>query len=259
MRILVLTEDGAKRSHETIQKLVREMLKLVCEYANLAPDRVSLFPLPEKDEARRAMTANLWKQHPPTIQTIRLREAIATELRRADAFVTFHADADRVWGERAQSENRAKFLSIIVEGVRQVLRSPPRSPTDARSLPTLTSEEIEHSLSKLFLVSPCYTIESWLYQATDLVAERCRQNHASAVHQEEIGTWAADRTVLDGIRKPKEDVLPCVAGHSNLEFAHAFPTQAVYFAGRSFTECVDALLGCPELVDALRRTGRWPT
>lgn len=255
MRVLVLTEDRSKQAHETLHKLCRAMLKLVDEHVNLDPRRVAFAPLPTNNSARMAMTANLWKQRPPTLDTIRLVEAIAAELRRADAFVFFHADADRTWDSRHESENRAKFTSFIADKVRGLLASPSRSPLDRRPPPApIAGADLEATLAKLLLLSPCYSIESWLYQATERAGEHCRAHHDSSAHRELVASWASDRSQLDDVWRPKVEALPCVGDKWNEDLAGHVPARLAYEAQRSFAEAVDGLRACTALVTELRHT-----
>ncbi|WP_257457906.1 hypothetical protein [Archangium lipolyticum] len=250
-RILVLSEDSGDQAQPTIQKLLKEALKLVVEGADLNPKRIRLDPLPENESARKAVRANQWKERPPTRETILLLGRIAAQLMQSTGFVVFHFDTDRVWTERHESENRQKFEEIIREGVRRILRGEAAQPIDPRPRPTLTAEQIEAALERLIILSPCYSIESWLYQATKELLEYCRGRHERDEHVRLIESWSANRALLDDVLKPKDDVLPCVADHHNEELAKTFPAEDVWFAERSFFESVERLRSCSALVKAL--------
>ncbi len=250
-RILVLTEDSGSQAQPTLQKLLKEALKLVEQGVDLNPARIRLEPLPEKEQALRAVSANKWKEQPPTRETILLLSAIATRLVEPAGFVVFHFDTDRVWTERHISENRQKFEKIIREGVRRILRGEAPLPVNQRTRPTLTSEQIDSALGRLLILSPCYSIESWLYQATTELLAHCQQWHASEEHVQLINSWSMDRTLLDEVSRPKDDALPCVADHHNAELAKAFPAEEVWLAERSFFESVERLRSCSALVEAL--------
>lgn len=250
-RILVLTEDSGKQAQPTLQKLLKEALKLVVEGVDLNPARIRLEPLPENERARQAVNANKWKEHPPTRETILLLGLIAAQLLQPAGFVVFHFDTDRVWTERDKSENRQKFESIIRDGVRRLLRGEAPLPVPQRPRPTLTPEQIEAALGRLIVLSPCYSIESWLYQATKELLAYCRGEHDSEEHVKRIESWAADRTLLDEVWRPKHEALPCVADDHNDELAKAFPAEEVWLAERSFHESVERLRACAALVEAL--------
>lgn len=256
-RILILTEDSGKQAQPTIQKLLKEALKLVVEGVDLNPTRVRLEPLPEHERARLAVRANKWEEHPPPRETILLLGAVAAQLRQPVGFVVFHFDTDRVWSERHESERPEKFDSIIRDGVRRILRGEAPLPFPPRPLPTLTAEEIETALRRLIVLSPCYSIESWLYQATKELRAYCQDRHKPeeylqlAEHQKLIESWSADRTLLDEVSRPKDDVMKCVADHYNEELAKAFPAEDVWLAQRSFYESVERLRACPALIEAL--------
>jgi hypothetical protein len=250
-RILVLSEDSSSQAQPTLQKLLKEALKLVVVGVDLNPARVRIEPLPENERALHAVQANKWKEEPPTRETILLLGLIAAQLLQPTGFVVFHFDTDRVWTERHTSENRQKFEKIIREGVRRILRGEAPLPFTQRPRLTLTAEQSEAALERLFVLSPCYSIESWLYHATKDLLAHCQQWHASEEHVRLIKSWSVDRTLLDEVSRPKDDALACVAGHHNAELAKAFPAEEVWLAERSFYESVERLRSCSALVEAL--------
>ena len=252
-RILVLTEDSGDQAQPTIQKLLKEALKLLDESVDLNPNRIRLEPLPENESARLAVRANQWKEQPPTIETIRLLGLIATRLVEPAGFVVFHFDTDRVWAERHNSENRQKFETLIRERVRRILRGEVPAPQfgPQRPRPMLTAEQIELALKRLLVLSPCYSIESWLYQSTKEVLAYCQERHDSEAHVLRIQSWAADRTLLDDVSRPKHEALTCVGDLHNEALAKAFPADEVCLAERSFFESVERLRSCSALVKAL--------
>jgi hypothetical protein len=250
-RILVLTEDSGSQAQPTIQKLLKEAFKLVVQGVDLNPVRVRIEPPPANEQALRAVSANQWKEHPPKRETILLLGLIAAQLLQPASFVVFHFDTDQVWTERHTSENRQKFEAIIREGVRRILRGEAPLPVNQRTRPTLTAEQIENALGRLLVLSPCYSIESWLYQATKELLAYCQKRHESAEHVQLIESWSMDRMLLDEVSRPKDDALPCVADHHNAELAKAFPAEEVWLAERSFFESVERLRSCSALVEAL--------
>jgi hypothetical protein len=141
--------------------------------------------------------------------------------------------------------------------VRRILHGEAALPFSQRPPPKLTAEEIETALGRLIILSPCYSIESWLYQATKELRAYCQNGHQAEEHlqREEhlklIESWSADRTLLDEVSRPKDDVLKCVADHHNEELARSFPAEEVWLAERSFYESVERLRACPALVKAL--------
>jgi hypothetical protein len=252
-RILVLTEDSGKQGQPTIQRLLKAALKIIVAGIDLNPARIRIEPLPENEGALHAVRNNQWKEKHPTPEKIRLLETIATQLMEPVGFVVFHIDTDRVWAERHDSDNRQKFEPIIRDGVRRILRGEVPLPVNPRPRPKLTEEEIAEALSRLLVLSPCYSIESWLYQATRELVAHCQERHDSAEHVQRIESWAADRSLLDNVSRPKDEALDsCVGDHHNEDLAKAFPAEEVWLAERSFYESVERLRACPALVAALQ-------
>jgi hypothetical protein len=251
LRILALTEDSGHQAQPVLQNLLKKALKLVVEGVDLNPARVQIEPLPENERAIHAVHANKWKQQPSPRETILLLGAIAARLLEPAGFVIFHFDTDRVWTERHKSENRQKFEEIIRNGVRRILRGEALLPVNPRPRPTLTTEQVDAALGRLLILSPCYSIESWLYQATKELLAYCQARHDSEKHVQLIESWSEDRKLLDEVYKPKDDVLACVGDHHNGELAKVFPAEEVWLAERSFFESVERLRACSALREAL--------
>ncbi|MFS8070928.1 MAG: hypothetical protein ACMG6S_31560 [Byssovorax sp.] len=238
--LLVLTEDGAATGHATIVAIVKRMLQLVVP--DYQTHRIGFEPKDER--AQGAVQGTGWKDETPKHYAelnLALR-TIATKLGREDGFVLFHIDGDRPWSRRDSSENVAKFETIVVARVRQLLRGRPGG----------TPEDAEARLRRLFPIVPFYSIEAWLFQHTEVAVRLCRERHKGR----DIGTfesWKRDRTAIDEVVKPKDSV--CLGSAHNLECAGSgYPAQEVFEAGRSYAICVERLRACVELNELLDAT-----
>lgn len=252
-RILALTEDSGSQGQPTLQKILKEALKIVVEGVDLNPARIKIEPLPENDRARLGLRGNSWKEDPPTQDTVRLIESIAVRLLEPAGFVVFHFDTDSVWSERDTDpkSNRRKFEALIRGRVRRRLLGEGASPRNPRASPPLTAEQADAVLSRLLVLSPCYSMESWLYQSTQELLPLCRHEHDSDEHTQLIEEWTTDRTRLDEVHQPKVALKKCVADHHNEALSKSFPAEDVYLAERSFHESVERLRSCTALVEAL--------
>lgn len=238
--LLVLTEDSGRDAHATVVAVLKRMLRLVVD--DCQTHRVGFEP---RDEAaQRALRGPRWKSTEPRDQAdvTTLLRTIATKLGRDDGFVFFHVDGDRTWAERAASENRAEFESIVRLRVQQLLVQ----------LRRISVDEAERRLRRLFVVVPFYSIEAWLYQHTEVAVRLCQQHHQGS-DVEVFEGWRDDRAALDEVLKPKEAV--CLRADHNLALAGAgYPAPAVCDAGRSYAATVEALRACEELVKILDAT-----
>ncbi|WP_147447324.1 hypothetical protein [Corallococcus sp. CA054B] len=253
-RILALTEDSGSQGHPTLQKVLKKALKIVVEGVDLNPARIKIEPLPENDRARLGLRGNSWKEDPPTVDTIRLIEAIAARLLEPAGFVVFHFDTDLVWSKRDTDpkSNRRKFETHLRDRVRRRLLGEGASSINPRARPPLTAEQADTALCRLLVLSPCYSMESWLYQATNELRPLCQSEHDSNDHAQLIVEWSEDRARLDEVHQPKVVMKKCVADHHNEALANSFPAEEVYCAGRSFYESVENLRSCTALVEALK-------
>jgi hypothetical protein len=249
LSILILTEDSSPSGHETLTKLARKLLQLVDRHKS---NRIHFEPA--EPEARLAVRANLWRSweapHPRNERSIRiLRRTLATKILEEEipGYVLFHFDGDCPWSEHRAATNTAKF-----ESFREGLRVQVEENLRRRNLPS-DRAAVDDRLLRICPVIPFYSIESWLYQNTQRARELCEQ--ACGKHLELIARWEADRSQLDEVIKPKEQL--CFGSRKNHELAETFTHQLadeLYLLGQSFHAAVERLQACPGLQVALRAT-----
>ncbi len=236
--ILVLSEDGG---HRIVRALSREILRWLSPKHQ--PKAIDLEP--EDEGAQAAIQSNLWKDKKTPEGHRRLVEiarTVATKIMTPSGYVFLHLDADRLWKERKKrpSENICLFHDVIRNHVEQhviALLSKRKRLGDKVSV-----------MSRLCLLSPYYSIESWLLQNTVVAKSLCHTHHRGQ-HIDKFDAWETDRGLLDDVYKPKKKTFG--AGH-NLELASkSYPADAVYAAGKSFTETADRLKACAPLLAAL--------
>jgi hypothetical protein len=244
-RVLVVSEDSGKQGIPTVQRL----LKLAAQLAvpGLDTRLLEARPLPTGDLSLNAVRGNAWKDKRPTPEKLGLIRTIANELAQG-RFVVFHVDSDSTWSTRKSSENRKKFDSVLRRLVADTLRAPGARASYRRR----TDDEAGALVANIFVMHPCYSIESWLYQATVELKGRCRALHDDAHHQALIDSWAADRTLLDEIVRPKDEALGnCVKDRHNEALAPHFPATDVHRAEKSWHEFVEVLRASTALRERL--------
>jgi hypothetical protein len=227
------SEDGADASRDTLEQIVRGMLRLVEEHVKT--NHIDFKPL------GRYITGSHWKvtsQSKDTgVQQKRrdLLKEIATEL-ILERVVFFHVDGDCTWAENEQAEVRRHL-----EQFRQDLpRADPQARLDAS---TVDKEFIE--------VIPFYSIESWLYACT----ERLCTHTSHATELGRIAEWAADLRKLDEVREIK-DVLPSIKNRHNHELARHIPAAALCAADKSYAKAVERVRGSARVRAGLDETLR---
>ncbi|WP_437837324.1 hypothetical protein [Sorangium sp. So ce1153] len=253
LSILVLTEDSAEGSCETIAALVKKMVLLVDPAC-----RTHLITFePQGANERRAMRGNLWKSRKPfDRQTIvLLGRAIAAKLIEDPiGFVAFHVDGDRRWAERASSENVAKFAEFVSNYVEPGVHNALRRQRDRDAL-TIPDEEIDRAtaaaLARLLRLTPFRSIEAWLYQNTVEARRLCQI--ACGRHLAKIDAWAADRGAIDELEDPKAELCLISEHHPDLA-QHAFPADEAFRVNKSYAAAVIGLLDCADLCAALAHT-----
>ena len=244
LSLLILTEDSGEAGYSTILALTREMLHLVDPDARL--DSIDFEPI-DNEEARRALRGNAWtgEKLDAHYNSTALARSIATKLLEDDGLVLFHIDGDQRWSDRKDSTNLKKFRKSFEVRIRQLL-------TDKLG----NRKAIEARMSRLVILTPFYSIESWLYQNTEAAIRLCRKHHRGK-DVDRFAAWRADRRKLDEEIKPKDQV--CFKDRYNRELAASgFPAAEVHAAGKSFKHAVEALRKCAYLVAGLARLRRPP-
>lgn len=250
LSVLVLTEDRSEQAHDTIEALTRKIFRQLDPACDLRPTKVRFDPA--TDDARAVARANNWKS-PTQRELVAFRQYIATQLIREHGFVVFHVDGDRVYAQISTSENVRKFDNLVRRPVRNILEGPPPKRRE-RQPPPQPRVSVDERLSKLFLLAPFYSIESWLYQNVATATRLCRQNVAcrgKCVAQ--LMEWEADRGALDEVDKPKTRL--CFRDRHNAELAGAgFPIAAVIAARKSLHDVLASMSKCAALTQALAQT-----
>jgi hypothetical protein len=242
---LVLEEDSAGDSHLTLVALAKKMFRLIDDSYDWQQIR---FEPPERPGAKAALRGNLWKSENPRDYNDRraLIGYIATKLLEGEtSFVLYHIDGDRTWRDRGESENLRKFREFIETDVRQFV--------EHRRRQMGRDVDGEFSLAQLLVMVPFYSLEAWGFQSTQLGRRLCLEHEAcDGSHVALFDAWEKDRTALDDVLKPKEQI--CFKGKHNHRLAESLEVDAVYYAERSLHDTVNDFMQREPLLRALALT-----
>lgn len=239
--ILVLSEDGG---HRVVRALAAQLLHWLDP--RHPPAAIDLEP--NDEGAQDAIQANLWKGKTAGghRRLVEIARTVATKIMTPTGYVFIHIDADRKWSERKKnpSDNLRRYVEDICLHVERHV--------DALLTKQERTRDKASVLSRLCLLSPYYSIESWLLQNTVVAKALCQKHHRGQDIQK-LESWERDRGKLDEILKPKKET--CLgAGWNHALASTSFPARAVYEVGKSFTESADRLKACGPLVAALAGT-----
>lgn len=233
MRTLVLTEDSGADAHDVIRGVLRCMFCLIDGQTQTQQINFE----PANARAKAVMQANGWEDKKRR-ELVDLRQAIAEKLVEG-GFVFFHFDGDQIWSRRQACKRPGKFREMIVDKARIILEG------------MVGIDEAQERLKRLHAITPFYSIEAWLFQNERVACRLCRDAGAHADHARFMA-WAADRTLLDEVYQPKEQV--SFKGQHNKALTVGFPSEAVRQTGQSFAEVVDRLRADDALLAALKGT-----
>jgi hypothetical protein len=206
--ILVLTEDASGDGLPAVRAIARHLLRLVepaCE-----PRRIDLEPQDER--AQQAMHGNLWqgKTGPGRQKLVDIAQAIATKILTPTGFVFLHVDADRRWAarEKSPSDNVRRVRDLLLLRVEQHVTA------------WLTKKQREHEkaavMSRVCLLVPYHSIESWLYQNGAVARALCHKHHGGR-DADVFTRWEQDRSLLDEVERPKKQT--CLEAKHNRALA----------------------------------------
>lgn len=243
LHILILSEDSGGDGRP-LRALARSMLRLVDP--SYQEKRVDLEP--EGEEAQRATHGNLYQGHKKPAghrKLVTIARSIARHILDERGFVLFHVDADQAWKNReTPSHNLSRFHDVVRLNVSRAVDDLLAGHKSERA-----NAEI---MSRLYLVSPYWCIESWLYQNTVVASALCHKHH-SGRDANRFKHWEQHREELDEEDKPKAQI--CLHDKHNHDLAsQSFPARAVHEVGKSFHQTVEHLRSSPALVAALAAT-----
>ncbi|MBX3467411.1 MAG: hypothetical protein KF878_11015 [Planctomycetes bacterium] len=264
LTIVPVSEDGSKRTHDTWAHLVRRLARAVEPACSTAPSLLRV-EAPTTSLKTSARGSGLRRREPSEVVVGEL----ATLLRQGK-FVLVHIDGDTVWSQRTTSTAVEHFDQRVAEPVRKRLvaaiqlqarqggphrrrQRPTASPAPEAPAPDAAAQAAA-ALERLRLASPHYSVEAWLYQATERATALARAHHDGR-DVETFETWARDRGAVDEVHGLPDTV--CLGRHHNAELAAALTAAVVdevVGTGKSLAACVDHLRRCAPLVAALRAT-----
>lgn len=235
--IILLSEDASAAARSGLTTIVEKLFKRF-EDDGLTP-RVEMLPAP--GNVRPIVIANRWrsaqaKDEPEKRELWRYLARVVSEQR---SFVVFHYDGDTVWSKRHQAGSVEKFGEVRTK-VAQALHAVGKTP--------LSPDEINRRLARLIECVPFYSVEAWTHQATEHGIALCKAKGCGS-HIERFKEWAADRTKLDDVLKPKEAT--CLRDAHNEELGKHVPVWDVVDAKRSLAAFASNLRANGELEEAL--------
>jgi hypothetical protein len=237
LEILVLTEDTGAESVATFRKLLPRLVSLYDDRGQLVVDI-----RPGDKDAFPRVGSNLWraKNERSYEELTKLCKAIANRLAQGDV-VLFHTDADATWSTRD-----GRLAREFDEKIRQPTG---RWLSDTEARQRRPTGWAATRLERLIHVVPTWSIEAWTYQATGKAKELCRTQYGGR-DVAKFDAWESDRTLLDEVEKPKDNV--CLKNKHNTELAAEVPAPEVVASGKSLARFVSQLRALSELAERMR-------
>ncbi len=215
MRLLVLTEDGAKSASRVVELLFKRLVTAAIPGTNVS----QVVPRPMPLELTRIMRGNNWRsaQKEDRQDIVRLCNTIKFFVADPSSFVVFHHDADVAWRDRHNRGIREQFQKCIFSVVHNMMVQERRTPTF-----------IQEALSRVIHLVPHYSIEAWLFQNID-------EARMLGATEPQLNAWQQDRGILDELEKTPEH-LPSLRRSGNAHLAETFTNatmRAAIHAGKS--------------------------
>lgn len=246
LRFVLYSEDRDERALETLEHLLRGMLKLIVPAAKT--NHLAFEPVLPTDTK---IHGNHWKTRDSVRDAQRLRRkliaAVATELLRGRV-VFFHIDADAVWADvkREQCENKREHWPRFC---RDVLT------TCSHGKGTNVFASVEMLEQVLILAMPAYEVESWAFANTTRLRELLRDERDLAA----LAGWENDLGGLDECEHTKE--LLSIGDAHNAELVQTrcgFPAEELARVPKSYAATVARLRGSPSVMRGLAEAAERP-
>ena len=231
--IALLSEDRSEGTWRGLRAIVERLLRRFEDDGFTRRTEI----VPPEPNVRPVLIANRWRDTTGQYESEKreLWRYLARKVSEPGGVVVFHYDGDGRWSRRGESTARAQFAREVRTRVEQVLA--------AQRLPR---EEIAKRMGRLVECVPFYSVEAWIYQATERAIQLCQERYRGA-DAGRFREWGADRTRLDEVPKPKEET--CLRDKHNDELGRHVPVWEVVQAGRSMTWFVWCLHACGDLLD----------
>ena len=235
LHFIVFSEDQGAAATQVVKAFAKRLF----QHIEPSVPTQSLKFVPDLNH-RSVMSGNSWKGKKTTPETVRLRQAIANNLREPKTFVVFHTDGDTKWSNVENSENRALFVQNIVLPVRLLLGG---ARVNGKQM---TTTDVDLAAARLLHVVPHYSIEAWLFQNI----ERCRYYGKPGDHAL-LDAWEKNPAALDEVLMPKES-LTFRSRYSHDLATTNFPIQRLHAAKASFVACAEQFKANVQLAEQLR-------
>jgi hypothetical protein len=252
VRFRVHPEDGSSHALKVLERIAKKMLKQVDP--KVQTHKLSFDIL---QASRKCAKPSDWgSQKQCRYQDkVALQRSVASALAQKQV-VLFHYDGDVAWSCKDNAHNAKTFDAEIRAKVRATLatRNVGVFRSQGRSAPRATSrteDEVNQLLTRLVDVVPYYSIEAWLYQNTRDAIALC-DNHCNGADVGQFKRWAADRSLLDEVERPKDNIR--LGSRFNEQLASGIPAEDVLAVGKSWAAVVERLRNCEALRCDLRKT-----
>jgi hypothetical protein len=234
-RILLITEDSSRQGIHVITTISKAILRRIFKHELRESIR---FEPAESDLALEKsisiLHGNKWRSKGRFDEyAIRnLIQYVATIILQPGGFVFWHLDGDTIWSLREQAITPSQFNKIILDRVHSLI--------DGKADPI----KLNSIKSKIKVIVPYYSIESWLFQNEELAIKLC-QTHRYTEDITKFTAWSKDRSLLDEIMKPKDQVK--MGSRYNNELVENLKIDPIIKVGKSMGYLAQQWEECAEL------------
>ncbi len=229
MKVIIISEDSSKHSGSIVTNLFKKSLYLI--NPNVQIEEICF---DESLNQHKVSNRNVWKSEqgdPLRSQIGEYMQRLTLELLSEDTFVVWHVDGDRSFGDRP-GENEDKFFPFINK------YKTVTSPRDGRA--------VSIDISKIFLMMPYYSIESWLFPFVSKLPSSLGLDHSSVAELSGISPEE-----FDEIEKIKHKF--SIYDSYNRELSEKVTCEDLYDVDKSFTRFWDSLCESGKLNKSIAR------
>lgn len=202
--MFIISEDSSKNSFDILVNIITKILRAI--QPNIDCQFITFDNYLNKDSA---MKGSKWKSE----KGMKFRNfmfKVMNELKKDNSFVFWHIDGDAPWSGRDDSEN----ISLFHKKIKKIPHTE-----------IINGRKKSIDFSKLFLIAPFYSIESWLYPFLKSISIK----KADTFKFKDV-----DISEYDEIIKIKDE--SGIADTYNLDLSKKFKHKTVYDCKKSYFE-----------------------
>lgn len=221
MTIYIISEDSSTHSFQVLKNIIVKSLRVL--EPSIEIDKIDFR---DRLNNRPAIKGAKWKEK----KDKKFREfmmELMNELNKHETYAFWHIDGDTTWADFPKSLNYKTFHEKI-KIIPHIVPTP--------------KGNVDVDFSRLFLLFPCYSIESWLLPFLDKI--QCDEIEKFTLSGTEIDQW-------DEIEQIKD--VCGISSQWNKQLSEKFKHETIYNSGKSYYNSFNEIENHQDFKESLKK------